>query len=95
MNTEDIKLNLRNKGLKATPRRISILEAFFHLGNHPTAEEIIEFLRNRKIEIATATVYKALDVFESKKIIIKVETGTNIIRYDAIVEPHHHIYNTD
>jgi Fur family peroxide stress response transcriptional regulator len=95
MDTEQIKIKLRNNGLKATPKRISILEAIFGLGNHPTAEEIIKFIRNQKLDIATATVYKALEIFEEKKIIIKVETGTNIIRYDAIVEPHHHLYNTD
>jgi Fur family peroxide stress response transcriptional regulator len=95
MNIELLKAKLRDKGLKATPRRLSILEAIIKLNSHPTAEEIIKFVRNKNQNIATATVYKALDILVARKVIIKVETGKNIIRYDAILEPHHHLYNTE
>lgn len=95
MDTELIKVKLREHGLKATPRRISILGAISQLGNHPTAEEIISHLKNHKPGIATATVYKALDIMVAKKLLIRVETGSNIVRYDAIVEPHHHLYSRE
>jgi Fur family peroxide stress response transcriptional regulator len=95
MNIELLKIKLRDKGLKATPRRLSILEAIIELNNHPTAEEIIKFIRNRNLNIATATVYKALDILVAKKVIIKVETEKNIIRYDAILESHHHLFSTE
>lgn len=92
MDTKHLKIKLRDKGLKATPRRLSILEAIIELNNHPTAEEIIRYLRNRGINIASATVYKALDILAARKVVVKVDTGMNIIRYDAISEPHHHLY---
>ena len=95
MNIELLKIKLRDKGLKATPRRLSILEAIIELNNHPTAEEIIKFIRNRNLNIATATVYKALDILVAKKVIIKVETEKNIIRYDAILDPHHHLFSAE
>lgn len=95
MNTELLKIKLKEKGLKATPRRLSILEAIIELNNHPTAEEIINYIRNKKINIASATVYKALDILATRKVVIKVETGKNIIRYDAISEPHHHLYSSE
>jgi Fur family peroxide stress response transcriptional regulator len=95
MKIELLKIKLRGKGLKATPRRLSILEAIIELNNHPTAEEIIKFIRNRNLNIATATVYKALDILAAKKVIIKVETEKNIIRYDAILEPHHHLFSAE
>ncbi len=95
MNIELLKIKLQDKGLKATPRRLSILEAIIELKNHPTAEEIIKFIRNRNLNVATATVYKALDILVAKKVIIKVETEKNIIRYDAILEPHHHLFSAE
>lgn len=95
MDAELIKNRLHNQGLKATPKRMSILEAVSQLGNHPTAEEIINHLKDKNIVIATATVYKALDILVAKNIIAKVKTGTNIIRYDAVVDPHHHLYSSD
>ena len=95
MNIELLKIKLRDKGLKATPRRLSILEAIIELNNHPTAEEIIKFIRNQNLNIATATVYKALDIMVARKVIIKVDTEKHIIRYDAIPEPHHHLYSAE
>jgi len=95
MDIELFKVKLRDKGLKATPRRLSILEAIVELNNHPTAEEIIKFIKNQNLNIATATVYKALDIMVARKIIIKVDTEKHIIRYDAIPEPHHHLYSAE
>ncbi len=95
MNTEFLKIKLWDKGLKATPRRLAVLEAIIELNNHPTAEEIIGFIRNKNVNIATATAYKALDILAARKVIIRVETGKNIIRYDAIPEPHHHLYSAE
>jgi Fur family transcriptional regulator, peroxide stress response regulator len=95
MDSELLKARLRDKGLKATARRVSILNAISELKNHPTAEEIVRSIRNQNIKIATATVYKALDILAARRIISKVETGRNIIRYDAITETHHHLISSD
>jgi Fur family transcriptional regulator, peroxide stress response regulator len=95
MNIELLKVKLRDKGLKATPRRLSILEAIIELDNHPTAEEIIKYIRNQDLDIATATVYKALDIMVSRKVIIKVDTEKHLIRYDSLLEPHNHLYDAE
>ena len=95
MNIEYLRIRLRDKGLKATSRRLSILEAIFKLNNHPTAEEIIKYIRNQNRKIATATVYKALEVMVARKVIIKVDTERQTIRYDAIPGPHHHLHNAE
>jgi Fur family peroxide stress response transcriptional regulator len=92
MNAIKLKDKLKEKGLKVTPRRLSILEAIVKLDTHPTAEEIIKFIRKRNPNIATATVYKALNIMVAKKVINKVDTERDISRYDAILETHHHLY---
>jgi len=65
---------LVEKGLKITPQRIAILEAIIKLNNHPTAENIIEYIRKNHPNIATATVYKVLDALVENGLIKKVKT---------------------
>jgi Fur family transcriptional regulator, peroxide stress response regulator len=86
---------LIENGLKVTPQRIAILEAIVMLNNHPTAENIIDYIRKKHPNIATATVYKVLDALVEKDLIKKVKTDKDIMRYDAVMEKHHHIYCSD
>lgn len=88
----EIRNKLIDKGLKVTPQRVAILEAIITLNNHPTAENIIDFIRKNHPNIATATVYKVLDIMVDKLIIKKVKTDKDIMRYDAIMKNHHHLY---
>ncbi|MBL7906447.1 MAG: transcriptional repressor [Bacteroidales bacterium] len=95
MNAEEIRSRLKEKGLKVTPQRIAILEAFYNLNNHPTADNIIEYIRKNHPNISTATVYKVLDAFVSCGLVSRVKTERDVMRYDAITETHHHIYCSD
>jgi Fur family peroxide stress response transcriptional regulator len=56
----EIKNRLTGKELKVTPQRMAILEAIYQLNNHPTAEKIIDYIRQKHPGIATGTVYKVL-----------------------------------
>jgi len=93
---EKIRKKLSEKGLKVTPQRISILNAVYKLDNHPTAENIIEHIRESHPNIATGTVYKVLETFVENQLIKKVKTDKDIMRYDGDVENHHHhLYCTE
>jgi len=92
MKITEIRNKLIEKELKVTPQRIAILEAIFKLNNHPTAENIIDYIRKNHPNIATATVYKVLDALVANKLIKKVKTERDVMRYDAIMESHHHLY---
>lgn len=89
---EDLVHQLAEKGLKVTPQRVSILEAVHQLNNHPTAENIITEIRRKNPHIATGTVYKVLETLVDHKIIKKVKTDSDVMRYDGIYENHHHLY---
>jgi Fur family peroxide stress response transcriptional regulator len=91
----EIRDKFIEKGLKITPQRMVILEAIHKLNNHPTADNIIEFIRESHPNIATGTVYKILDALVEKGVISRVRTDKDIMRYDAILENHHHIYDSD
>ena len=95
MEISEITNKLIDNGLKVTPQRFAILEAIITLNNHPTAENIIDFIRKNHPNIATATVYKVLDILIENKLIRKVKTDKDSMRYDAVLEKHHHIYYSD
>lgn len=89
---EELRKKLSEKGLKVTPQRMAILDAIYRLGNHPTAEQIIAFIRQSHPNIASGTVYKVLETLVDNQLIKKVTTDKNIMRYDGIMENHHHLY---
>jgi Fur family transcriptional regulator, peroxide stress response regulator len=90
--TTEITSRLSVAGLKITPQRIAVLEAVIDLGNHPTAENVIEFIKTNHPNIAAGTVYKTLETFVVKGLIKKVKTDRDIMRYDAMTDSHHHLY---
>jgi Fur family peroxide stress response transcriptional regulator len=95
MQASEIRNKLIEKGLKVTPQRIAILKAIVKLNNHPTADYIIDYIRKIHPNIATATVYKVLDALVENGLINKVKTEKDIMRYDAFLEKHHHLYSSD
>jgi Fur family peroxide stress response transcriptional regulator len=95
LRNEEIQSKLKERGLKVTPQRMAILEAIYALNNHPTADNIIEYIRKAHPNIASGTVYKVLDVLVDNTLIKKVKTEKDIMRYDGILEQHHHLYCTE
>lgn len=92
MDNKLLKQKLTEKGMKITPQRMAILEAIYELKNHPTADNIIEFIRKTHPNIATGTVYKVLETLVENGLIKKVTTDRDFMRYDGILESHHHLY---
>lgn len=92
MNQSDYRNILINKGLKVTPQRLAILEAIHALSNHPTAEQILDYIRKNHPNIATGTVYKVLEALAGCELIRKVKTDSDVMRYDANMASHHHLY---
>lgn len=94
MKSEDYRIKLRERGLKVTPQRLAVFEAVDMLNDHPTAEEVGQFIRKKHPDIATGTVYKTLDTLVEKDILKRVKTDHGLLRYDAVKDQHHHIYCT-
>lgn len=92
MKTEDFREQLKQKGLKITPQRVAIYEAVIKLNNHPTAEKIFDYIRTNHPNISVGTVYKVLDSLVENNLLKKVKTEKDFMRYDAVLDNHHHLY---
>ncbi|HPE55538.1 MAG TPA: transcriptional repressor [Bacteroidales bacterium] len=91
MSVGELKNILAEKGLKITPQRLVVMEALSET-QHPTADNIIGYIRQNHPNIAIGTVYKTLETFVDNGIINKVKTEKDVMRYDSIIDHHHHLY---
>lgn len=92
MDAKEIATKLSEKGLRVTPQRIAIMGAIIKLNNHPTAENIIAYIKEYHPNISVGTVYKVLDSFVENNLLKKVKTESGIMRYDPLQSGHHHLY---
>ncbi len=91
---EVIKVLVDND-LKVTPQRIAVLEVIMGLEKHPSADNIIDYIRLNFPHVPIGTVYKILDAFVKKGIVHRIKSSDNSIRFDAVKETHHHLYSED
>jgi Fur family peroxide stress response transcriptional regulator len=93
MDTIEIRNRLKNSGLRVTPQRLAVLSTLIESDRHPDADQIARVVRAQHSNIAVGTIYHILDNLVQKGIINKVQTEQNVVRYDAIIEPHIHLYS--
>ena len=90
MAQENIHEKLKSAGLRVTPQRIAVLETIIG-SNHPTADQVSIVVKKLHPNIATGTIYKILDAFIQVGIIRKIDTQSDVMRYDAVLQQHHHL----
>lgn len=83
---------LRNVGLKVTLPRVKILqilESSSQSGDHMSAEDVYQALRDQGEEVGLATVYRVLTQFESAKLVERhnFEGGHSVFELDK--DDHH------
>ena len=72
---EDLKQKLQERQHKMTPQRQIVLQIFLdHPGEHLSAEDCHDILRERKAEIGLATVYRTLELLSDLGVLQKMES---------------------
>lgn len=97
---EDLKKKLQERQHKMTPQRQLVLQIFLNRpGEHLSAEDVHDVLREKRMEIGLATVYRTLDLLSDLGILQKMEFGDGCARYEVnTTDPskhhHHHLICT-
>jgi Fur family peroxide stress response transcriptional regulator len=86
---------LKKSGLKNTPQRHQVLEAINNINGHPSVEEITTEVKKLNAHIATGTVYKILSTFVEHNILTRIKTENECMRFDKILQNHHHLYSNE
>jgi len=82
-------------GIKVTPQRIAIYKELASTDRHPSTETIYKKIKDYYPNISLTTVYRTLETFEKLGLISVVNVLYNAARYDANLDPHHHIVCTE
>ena len=85
---------LKQNGLKITKTRFSTLKALYEL-NHPSVEDIVQYLFLADIKTTVQSVYNNLELYEELNIIKKIATNGSSMRYDIHSHNHCHIHMND
>lgn len=84
---------LKEKGYKATPARLAILDIFDKSKSPLTAEGVYKELKRNKNnkDINETTVYRTLSLLEKGKVLNKVDFRKDSAFFELNKEHHHHI----
>lgn len=88
-------MNTTTSNMRLTTQRQIILEELKKVTTHPTASEVFDMVRKRLPRIGLGTVYRNLELMAQNGIILKIEVGGTQKRFDATIDPHHHIRCTN
>ncbi|MDY0342611.1 MAG: Fur family transcriptional regulator [Lentimicrobium sp.] len=92
-NRQEIINKLNTAGLKITPQRMAVLQTLAKLKIHPTADELYNEVVKTIPGLSATTIYNTLETFVSKGLIKRVKTDAGRMRYDHIMDQHHHLYS--
>lgn len=95
---EKILAALKQKGLRTTGQRKTIIQAAFSTQEHYTAEELLQRAKAIDSSISRATVYRTIDVLVESGFLGQLNLGDAFHRYDpnsADHPNHNHIICSD
>ena len=88
---EEFQAACRAKGLSVTHQRLAVYEAVAGSRAHPGAEEIYRSVREKLPTISRGTVYRILETLCRLGLVNDVNHVGNAARFEAALEPHHHL----
>jgi Fur family transcriptional regulator, ferric uptake regulator len=77
--------------LRMTRQRMVILEELRKVNTHPSADEVYVMVRRRLPRVSLGTIYRNLEILSASGEIRRIESGSNLKRFDGNAEHHYHI----
>ena len=87
---DNFKSVLRRAGYKVTPQRVAVLKEMMRTNGHRESEEIHLAIKNCKIHVSRATVYRTLDLLVENQFVRKLNLGDGKARYESKIDRQHH-----
>jgi Fur family peroxide stress response transcriptional regulator len=81
---------LEQKGIKVSHQRLRILDYLEKNRVHPTADMILNDLKDEMPSLSKSTVYKTLNTFVEKGVLRELTIEENEIRYEYNLQDHGH-----
>lgn len=81
---------LEQRNLKLTRQREAVIDEIFEGRGHFEAEEIVQRLRQRKLRVSRATVYRTLELLKECQLVERLDFGTAHAYYEHTHVGEHH-----
>ena len=93
---EKLREKFHKSDYRLTPQRQLILQTFLdHHGQHLSAEDVFQIVRQQSPEIGLATVYRTLELLSELDVLQKIDFGDGRSRYEVnqsgASHRHHHL----
>jgi len=83
---------IKEKGLRNTPEREMIIQEIFSLHDHFDADELFLRLRNQKMIVSKASIYRTLPLLIESELIKEVYFENGHLHYEHIYGHKHHCH---
>jgi Fur family transcriptional regulator, peroxide stress response regulator len=88
---KDFEALCRRSGLALTVQRRVVLQTVLERDDHPTADQILETVKERVPGISRTTVYRVLDTLAELGVIRRLHHAGASARFDGKIHRHHHM----
>ncbi|MEI7845223.1 MAG: Fur family transcriptional regulator [Chloroflexota bacterium] len=89
--TEQISNQIRSRGFRLTPQRLTILQVLQHSGEHMTPGEVYEIARQSMPGLTETTVYRTLEFLSENGFAMAAHIGSGKLVYQVGGHDHHHV----
>lgn len=87
----ELSSKVKSKGLRLTNQRRIILEELRKVASHPSADWIYRVVKRKIPHISFATVYRNLKVLKELGLILELNYGKEMSRFDGNPINHYHL----
>jgi Fur family peroxide stress response transcriptional regulator len=91
LSLDQIRKQLRKRGLKFTNQRYAIYRALAASERHPSAEDLFAKVRRDHPALSMNTVYNTLEALMEVGVASEISLWHDRARFDANQSPHHHL----
>ncbi len=88
---KDFESLCRRAGTPVTVQRRAVLQAVLERDDHPTADQILDVVKDRIPGISRTTVYRVLETLADLGAIRRLQHAGSLARFDGRTMRHHHL----
>lgn len=81
---------LATEGLKLTNERVALIEEIFSTHYHFEADELLAKMKQKRLKISRATVYRTLELLVKSGMVRRVHLGEDHYHYEYVTADSHH-----
>ena len=89
MAKKEFKKYIKEKNLKFTQQRETILDEILNTKGHFQVEDIVHNIKNKNINVSRATVYRTLNILKDMGLVTEVIKFDNKTIYEISLKEHH------